>query len=172
MQDGFWLPSLMFSEHELEAIVLGMRWAAKQTDSEMQQYAKSALGKIRSALPNALEEQVLNNTLMVAPPHKNETAVVNRDILIPLRQSIREEKVIRFQYLSLNQETTSRQVWPFALGYFESVSVLAAWCETRQAIRHFRTDRISQLIIEDKRYPVSKKILTANWKKENGIEEV
>ncbi|WCN10894.1 helix-turn-helix transcriptional regulator [Marinomonas mediterranea] len=169
MQDGFWMPPLMFSEQELEAIVLGMRWASKQTDSEMQSHAVSALAKIRNALPDDLDDKVLHNTLLVPPPQKSKTENVSKDILIPLRQAIREEKIVQFDYKSLDGKASSRTVWPFALGYFESVSVLVGWCETRNANRHFRTDRIGNLTLLEERYPKSKRVLAAEWKKENRI---
>jgi predicted DNA-binding transcriptional regulator YafY len=37
---------------------------------------------------------------------------------------------------------TERTVWPVILGYDETSRVLIAWCELRQGIRHFRTDRV------------------------------
>ena len=51
LQPGFLLPPLMFDQDELEAIVLGMRWVMKKTDSALQSSAKQALTKIRAALP-------------------------------------------------------------------------------------------------------------------------
>lgn len=33
-------------------------------------------------------------------------------------------------------------MWPVILGYDETSRVLIAWCELRQGIRHFRTDRV------------------------------
>ena len=36
-----------------------------------------------------------------------------------------------------------RVIWPIAIAFFERVRVVVAWCELRQAFRHFRTDRIT-----------------------------
>ena len=47
---------------------------------------------------------------------------------------------------------TQRLIWPFALGFFDRVHVVVAWCELRQDFRHFRTDRIADLSVTDIRY--------------------
>ncbi|WP_241239880.1 helix-turn-helix transcriptional regulator [Silicimonas algicola] len=39
--------------------------------------------------------------------------------------------------------TTDRVLRPFALVYFSETANLVAWCELRQAIRHFRPDRVT-----------------------------
>src|SRR6478609_5814886 len=41
LRAGFFLPPLMFSEDELEALVLGARWVQRQDDSSLQQAARS-----------------------------------------------------------------------------------------------------------------------------------
>ena len=51
-----------------------------------------------------------------------------------------------------------------ALGFFERVRVVAAWCETRRDYRHFRTDRIRSLSIADGRYPRRRLELLREWK--------
>ena len=33
-------------------------------------------------------------------------------------------------------------IWPMAISYFDAALILVAWCETREAFRHFRVDRI------------------------------
>ena len=45
------LPPLMFSQSELEAIIIGIRWAAGHTEPTLAQAAEHALTKIRSVLP-------------------------------------------------------------------------------------------------------------------------
>lgn len=35
------------------------------------------------------------------------------------------------------------------LGWFDEVEMLAAWCELRQAFRHFRIDRVLQAEVLD-----------------------
>src|SRR3954464_461757 len=46
LRPGFMLPPLMFSEEEIEAIVLGSRWVADRADAALRTAARSALAKI------------------------------------------------------------------------------------------------------------------------------
>ena len=39
------------------------------------------------------------------------------------------------------------------LTFYERVRIVIAWCELRQAFRHFRTDRITDLVAREERYP-------------------
>src|ERR1700680_3098794 len=51
LRPGFMLPPLMFSEEEIEALVLGSRWVADRTDEPLSKAAKSALAKVTAGLP-------------------------------------------------------------------------------------------------------------------------
>ena len=51
-----------------------------------------------------------------------------------------------------------------ALGFFNSVRVLVAWCELRQDFRHFRLDRIEALAPTTDRYPRRRLTLLAQWR--------
>jgi predicted DNA-binding transcriptional regulator YafY len=65
-------------------------------------------------------------------------------------------------------EATKRVVWPFALGYFERVQIVIAWCELRQGYRHFRADRISRCEALKDRYPRKRAVLLAHWQETEG----
>ena len=57
LRPGFMLPPLMFSEDEIEAIVLGSRWVADRTDAALSSAARSALAKIAAVLPPDLKDR-------------------------------------------------------------------------------------------------------------------
>src|SRR6516165_9858908 len=48
LRPGFMLPPLMFSEEEIEAIVVGSQWVSKRTDAKLAEAARNALAKIAS----------------------------------------------------------------------------------------------------------------------------
>ena len=52
-----------------------------------------------------------------------------------------------------------------AISYFEASLILVAWCETRQAFRHFRVDRIETAEQRPERAPRRRRALLAEWKK-------
>lgn len=54
LRPGFILPPLMFSEEEVEALVLGARWVARRTDKNLRHAATNVLAKISAVLPKDL----------------------------------------------------------------------------------------------------------------------
>jgi len=168
LRPGFMLPPLMFSEQEIEAIVLGSRWVADRTDSELSDAARSALAKIAAVLPPDLRTSLDGSSLLIGP---GKTIVAGDADLPRIRSAIRTEQKLRFAYSDGSGKSSKRTVWPFALGFFDQVRVLVAWCELRQGFRHFRTDRVSKVQILDKRYPRRRQVLLKEWRATEGIAE-
>ena len=54
-------------------------------------------------------------------------------------------------------------IWPIYVAYFETVRLITAWCELRQAFRNFRTDRVSALEVLDARFPIPLEKLRRQW---------
>ena len=67
LRPGFMLPPLMFSEDEIEAIVLGSRWVADRTDAALSGAARSALAKISAVLPPDLKDSLDTSGLLIGP---------------------------------------------------------------------------------------------------------
>ncbi|TPJ51261.1 MULTISPECIES: YafY family protein [unclassified Mesorhizobium] len=160
LKPGFMLPPLMFSDEEIEAIVLGSRWVAKQPDSRLSSAAVNALAKIASVLPEDLREDLDATTLLVGPPAPTVESI---DLGL-VRQAIRNERKLDFFYRDAGGAGSRRIVWPFALGFFDKVRVVVAWCEIRQDFRHFRADRIAELKTTDLRYPRRRQALLKEWR--------
>src|SRR5579871_387092 len=128
LRPGFMLPPLMFSEEEIEALILGSRWVAKRGDSMLSKAAENALAKIAAVLPEDMKDAIDSSGLLVG--HGAPIAAGDSE-LATIRQAIRNEKKLRIAYVSDRGETTRRTVWPFALGFFERYRIVAAWCELR-----------------------------------------
>lgn len=160
LRPGFMLPPLMFSEDEIEALVLGGRWVVAQPDEPLGKAARNALAKIAAVLPDDLQRSLETSSLLVAaqPPAAGDTE------LPTIRQAIRIERKLRITYTDEQENRTQRTIWPIALGFFERVRVVAAWCETRRDYRHFRTDRIRSLKLTDKRYPRRRFDMLREWR--------
>jgi biotin operon repressor len=56
LRPGFVLPPMMFSDEEIEALVLGSRWVAQRTDERLSRAAANAVAKIAAVLPDDLRE--------------------------------------------------------------------------------------------------------------------
>jgi predicted DNA-binding transcriptional regulator YafY len=168
LRPGFMLPPLMFSEEEIEAIVLGSRWVAKRADAALGAAARNALAKIAAVLPQDLKTSLDTSSLLVGPG----TTIAAGDTELPMiRAAIRGERKLRIGYVDVNGSDSKRTVWPFALGFFEKARVVVAWCESREDFRHFRTDRISRVQLLDKRYPRRRLALLKDWRATQGIPE-
>ncbi|MEC5320559.1 YafY family protein [Brenneria populi subsp. brevivirga] len=166
LRPGFMLPPLMFSEEEIEALALGSRWVAQRGDERLSAAARCALAKISAVLPDDLRDTLDDAALLVGPassPYAGDNA------LSLIRQSIRAERKLKIRYQDLQGVESTRIIWPFVLGYFDHTRVLAAWCEIRQAFRHFRTERIGELEVLKERYPRRRQILLKTWRETKGI---
>ena len=168
LRPGFVLPPLMFSDDELEALVLGLRWVAQRTDASFEHAAMNALAKIAAVLPSDLRNSVEGIGLVAFPPRD----AGERIDLAPIRAAIRSEQMVVLDYADVNGQHTRRTVWPIALAFFERSRVLAAWCELRQDFRHFRIDRIVALHETGKRYSQRRRALMKQWREIEKIAEL
>lgn len=160
LRPGFMLPPLMFSTEEIEALVLGTRWVAGRSDERLGLAARNALAKIGAVLPQELRDELDAIPLLVAP---SSSGVIDRVDVALIRQAIRSERKLEIQYRDDKGSDSARVIWPFALGFFDSVRLVMAWCELRQDFRHFRTDRIAAVSAGD-RYPRRRHALLKEWR--------
>jgi predicted DNA-binding transcriptional regulator YafY len=167
LRPGFVLPPLMFTDEEIEALVLGLRWVAQQSDKPFEHAAINALAKIAAVLPDDMRDSIKGIGLLAAP---RPVAADSID-LAPLRAAIRSEHKVILDYADAKGERTRRTVWPIAIGFFDGVRVIAAWCELREDFRHFRTDRIATLRLTGRRYPQRRRVLMKEWREREGIAE-
>ncbi|MGO8919894.1 MAG: helix-turn-helix transcriptional regulator [Stellaceae bacterium] len=166
LRPGFMLPPLMLSEDEIEAIVLGSRWVADRGDDRLGEAARNALAKIAAVLPADLSDSLDASPLLVGP---GEPLAMDGVDLAAIRQAIRSERKLAITYRDGKGALSERIVWPFALGFFDRVRLVVAWCELRQGFRHFRADRISGLVPTDTRYPRRRQALLKEWREIEGM---
>lgn len=166
LRPGFMLPPLMFSEDEIEALVLGSRWVAERADKPLAQAAANALAKIAAVLPDDLKESLNAETTLIGP---GEPVAVGDSELPAIRAAIRAERKLRIDYQDQGGIRSRRVIWPMAVAFFDRARIVVAWCELRQGFRHFRTDRIVALRAGDKRYPRRRAALLKEWRAAEGI---
>jgi predicted DNA-binding transcriptional regulator YafY len=168
LRSGFFLPPLMFDADELEALVLGARWVRHQGDDALSAAASRALAKIATATPRDLRDHMAETSLWV--PAGPQPAVAD-PFVQPAREAIRRQCKLRIAYRDEKDASSERVVWPFALAFFQERRVMAAWCELRDAIRHFRVDRIVQAELGSERYPTPRHALLKQWRAMYDIPE-
>lgn len=165
MRPGFLLPPLMFRDEEIEALVLGSRWVAQLPDASLARAAADAVAKIVAVLPDRLRHRVEDAALFAVP----RTAARDRIDAGIVREAIRDERKLRIAYMSDDDNETIRVIWPIAIAFFERVRVVVAWCELRQAFRHFRTDRITAAELTGERLARPRPQLLSEWREAERI---
>ena len=161
LRAGFWLPAMMFSAEELEAMVLGTRWVASQGDAQLAVAAQAALDRITTVLPPRLRLQVETSGLF-APQWGLRPA---EPWVATLRQAIRHGHRVRLHYADADHCVSERVIWPFAMAFLADKRLLAAWCELRQDFRHFRADRVLALDDLGQPYPRPRHDLLREWQR-------
>jgi predicted DNA-binding transcriptional regulator YafY len=154
------MPPLMLTPEEIEAVVLGVQMVAKLGDATITNAARDVMAKIASTIPSELLPVTVEPAVSLKPGEVIEGSMFDTR---PLRRAIREGRKMRLEYCAANGEVTHRIVWPVLLGYEEARCLLIAWCETKQAFRHFRTERILNLEVLEETIGVSKGRLRQQW---------
>lgn len=168
LRPGFVLPPLMFTDEELEALVLGSRFLAQRADKPLAEAARNAIAKIAAVLPDDLRDGIDGTGLLAGPGRRPPPDPID---VASIRAAIRTERKLILDYTDPKGKHTRRTVWPIALGFFDRIRMLAAWCELRQDFRHFRTDRITSLRETSQRYPRRRRALMKEWRTLEGIPE-
>jgi predicted DNA-binding transcriptional regulator YafY len=161
LRPGLFLPPLMLSTEEAEAIFLGLSYVTQRGDQVLQNAAASALAKIGAVLP-ADAQATLSNPVAVPGPNSPgfpENAVPLSD----LRHAIRAGRRVEIAYLDQHGGRSQRFIWPLNLGFLHDARVVVAWCELRAAFRIFRTDRIISAVTGE-RYPGRRADLLRDFK--------
>ncbi|KXG88024.1 helix-turn-helix transcriptional regulator [Agrobacterium bohemicum] len=161
LRPGYLLPPLMFTEAEIEALVLGSRWVAGRADGPMADAARAALAKISAVVPDELGEELENSTLLIGP---GKVLDMNNVDLGSVRTAIRSQSKAQIDYGDEAGRSSKRTIWPFALAFFDQVRVIVAWCELRQDFRSFRADRVMAFHALATRYPRNRQSLLKEWR--------
>jgi predicted DNA-binding transcriptional regulator YafY len=167
LKPGFFLPALMFDEDEVDAIILGLRFAAQRGDEDLERAAENALAKIEAALPPEMENAAAGSALLAGSVQSGKPAHLKS-----IREAIGREEKLYLAYTDKKGKATERLIWPIAIGFFEAAEVLAAWCETRRDFRHFRLDRIRSVTPVHERTPRRHRVLLAEWRLSQELDEM
>jgi len=159
LKEDFLLPPMSLNETEVEAVYLALQWASSIPDQALQQSSRAVLSKLNAVLPPGKQEFLADTCLKSI----HCWADVDQAVVQNVRMAIRLQLKIQIDYADEKQQVSQRRLWPFALGYFNDVMLVAAWCELREDFRNFRLDRIQQLSMLEQHYPQFKRHLFQQW---------
>lgn len=161
---GYDLPPLMFTADEVEALLVGMSWVEARADAGLANAARDVMAKIGAVLPPSIAPLLLDSTVS-APSYGRIPSADTIDVAV-LRQAIRDRRKVKLYYADEKGQQSRRIVCPLAIGYFDVSRILVAWCEVRNAFRHFRTDRILSADLQTARYDGSRAKLMRAWRED------
>jgi predicted DNA-binding transcriptional regulator YafY len=161
LRSGFLLPPIMFTVEEVDALVLGSRWVAERADKPLAEAARKAMARLTAVMPSELGDRVEAQHLVVMPGEHARQETIDMSVV---RRAIHLERKLRIRYTDAKGEGSDRVIWPFLLIYFDGGLLIAAWCETRDGIRHFRADRIGAMSEMPARYPRRRHALMKLWR--------
>jgi predicted DNA-binding transcriptional regulator YafY len=168
LRADYLLPPLMFSNEEIEALVLGLRTQIYGRDAEMGAAARDALAKISAILSEPRRAEMEAIGLFALPPRGD-----GQDArLADLRRALRAERQVDLAYRDLRDVPSRRVVYPVALGYYEERQVLVAWCTLRQDYRRFRIDGMEAVSVLADPLPEPRRTLFHRWRTQLGLPDL
>ncbi|BBH33261.1 DeoR family transcriptional regulator [Pseudomonas sp. St290] len=111
LRSGLFLPPLMFTADEIEAIVLGLRYVDQRADEVLGKAAADALAKVAAVLAPDVRDALRNPTVLPGPPgygYPQNTVELN-----VYRQAIRAQAKLHIDYADVNKTPSQRLIWPW-----------------------------------------------------------
>ena len=145
LRPGFRVPPLLLTNEEAFALSLGLRALRQVGLSAFAPATEGALGKLGRVLPEALRESIRTVEDVVAIEPGPWVASTSVECLIRAASAIRTSRRIRFRYQSHAGITSRRQIEPYGVIHTDGRWYLIGHCLSRQALRTFRLDRVTDL---------------------------
>jgi predicted DNA-binding transcriptional regulator YafY len=155
LMEGYFLPPLLFTAAEANALFLGGKMLLASTRGQVSADAEHALNKISVALPGDMRNEVqrlVEAIGIIGPARKFDLYEPNLAIM---QQAMHERRVVRMRYHSLSRdETAERELEPYELYYLGGVWYAQGYCRLRNDFRAFRLDRIEELHLLHDHYEI------------------
>ena len=133
LRKGFDLPPLMFTEQEIEALVLGVRVVKSWGDAQLGRAASDALARVEAALPERLRTR-LENTPLFAPGFRVSQTTMGT--LSTFRAAIDERRKVRIAYTDPKESSTERAVRPLGLFFWGATWSVDGLVRTARRLPH------------------------------------
>lgn len=150
--EGYFLPPLTFTSDEAIMLLLGSDFVAQNFDAQYRSAAQSAAHKIVAVLPEHLRREVeyLQSSIRFIAINGLSAA----ETLQQLRRAIIQHRTLRFRYHARPRDgqpsaASLREADPYGLVHIGGAWVLIAYCHLRHENRHFRLDRMEEVVILD-----------------------
>ncbi|SCG41744.1 Predicted DNA-binding transcriptional regulator YafY, contains an HTH and WYL domains [Micromonospora inositola] len=141
---GAALPPLLLDDEEAVAVAVGLRTAARQAVTGIEEAALRALTKLDQVLPSRLRYRVRNLTAATVPMAPfGAPDPVDPDVLTTLAAAISGRQRVRFGYRSHDGTESRRHVDPYRLVAAGHRWYLVGYDNDRDDWRIYRVDRLA-----------------------------
>jgi len=147
--DGYFLPPVNFTVPEAMAMVVGARLMWRYAD-RVNPFARAAYEKLAAVLPAPMKEPVMEVADGLAAKPDDD---VWTKVFAALTNAWSERRKVRITY-SKDEGSSERVVWPLFLEPTPAAHslYLIAFDERRRRVLNFRVDRITDIVVLDKRF--------------------
>ena len=140
---GAAMPPLLLDDDEAVAVAVGLRTAARNPVTGIEETSIRALAKLENLLPPRLRHRVSAVADYTVPiPPDSPAPAVDPMVLTTLASACRDHERLRFDYRSNDGASSIRSVEPHRLVSWGRKWYLVAWDTGRDDWRTFRVDRI------------------------------
>lgn len=145
LRPGFRLPPLLLTNEEAFALALGVRALRQLGLSAFAPATEGVLAKLGRVLPDALRDSIHTVEDVVAVEPGPWTISTSAETLLQAATAIRTCQRVRFAYRSRTGAATLRKIDPYGVLHTDGRWYLMGYCHTREDLRTFRLDRVSDL---------------------------
>lgn len=148
--EGYHLPPVVFDKNEASAILLGAKLIEHQSDSHTSMAFQNALTKVKAVLRLADKEFLdeLEKKISIIPSPVIEKGGFPDSHLSEIQYAIASHRTLMIEYYSsYSDSTTTREIEPLGLVYYSNRWHVIAYCQLREDLRDFRSDRMMKLNI-------------------------
>jgi predicted DNA-binding transcriptional regulator YafY len=138
-----------------ESIWLGALLTVHFAEGEVAKEARKLLDGLEAIRSRTLEASAKPAGLGISSA-KSMAPASDSDAL---RQALIHEYKIKIFYKDKSGRVTERIVWPLDTEHYGPKGAMLCWCEKRQDFRHFRFDRVQQLIIMQEKTGAPRKVM-------------
>ena len=142
---GAILPPLLLTDDEIVAVVAGLQSAGARTIEGMSQGPAGALAKIERMLP-ARSQKTVSNLRTYSVSFQDPGPELASEMLTIIASACRSGRVLQFMYQTHKGQSSTRTTEPHRLVNGGLLWYLLAFDQNRNDWRHFRLDRMSEII--------------------------
>ena len=151
----FQIPALL-SPEQILAVVIGGKICRDIFPSEISSRVSSAVNEIvRYNESNDLAADLLNSLKVLT----DDKAAVSNEVFLMVFEAWRTRHMLTITYSDANGVSTTRDIEPHALVFFDMRWSIKGYCHLRQAIRTFSVSQIMAAVMLDKTFVPSKEII-------------